>query len=770
MIFKDLDSLREYLVEDQKKATISPVRFINVETMEMWVEAKKMVLALCDRSLFLSDFCEADDTTPNIKRITSRLKSFDKTTLVAPLSEYLRIKPEVAQSTILKLLSTEYKNNDDGKMRVYFLMYRMKDILRTIPNDDPRRQDAISYLVTSEESDYSLTIIQEDLDVSIPGNEIYGFKSYLEYWEQNPDEPLILHTKNAIYFEDNNFFDNVKVISNSYDLLRLRYHLPSNFNASLGNASLWNDLAKVVIEQGEFESSCRHVFNTNRYTIDIFEFWNRYNDFQRWLLLLWLKTQTSKSYIISCANKARNVEEFIELIFIEIVNYISTSTYFEVYSERKKLLKIMKNASIPNMFWDKINVLSLADALKCLTDITDIEKKTVFTILQRVENYDLSREYVSILDMVYPDLANYLCRENSVFTNMNSEISQYFSEYKWLKIINKLTESFNEKVKTYARMKGEIVYQLKTRREVINDLYDDDTAILFVDGLGAEYIDYIAYLFSDLSEKDYSISCDIGYCHLPTITEINKDFLVGKNVLESIYALDELKHSTFSYPLNITKELDEIRKVKDLVLNSFNGNVKKVIIASDHGTSRLAVLVRETPYDNKIKKEGLSLFRYGRYCNGIEYEQELDTTISYDGKLIFADYSRFEQKGAPSDEIHGGASMEEWIIPIVCVEKINAKKKEEKVTINLLTPLVTPELGSGKVVVEFSVIGRKCKKLFAMVKGQRIHCEGNGVYKFDYIPIKSESEIKVKVLDNIMLGEFTVQIKQKITKNKNFDI
>ena len=41
MIFKDLESLREYLVEDQKKATISPVRFINVETMEMWVEAKK---------------------------------------------------------------------------------------------------------------------------------------------------------------------------------------------------------------------------------------------------------------------------------------------------------------------------------------------------------------------------------------------------------------------------------------------------------------------------------------------------------------------------------------------------------------------------------------------------------------------------------------------------------------------------------------------------------------------------------------------------------
>ena len=41
MVFKDLESLKEYLIEDQKKATINPVRFINVETMEMWVETKK---------------------------------------------------------------------------------------------------------------------------------------------------------------------------------------------------------------------------------------------------------------------------------------------------------------------------------------------------------------------------------------------------------------------------------------------------------------------------------------------------------------------------------------------------------------------------------------------------------------------------------------------------------------------------------------------------------------------------------------------------------
>ena len=184
MTFTSIEKLKEYLIEDQNRATISPIRFINVETMVVWSEVKKVVLSLCDKSLFLSDFCEGEDTTPNIRRALSRLKTYDKTVCVVPLSEYLRIKPESALSTINKILSTEYDNNENGKLRIYFLMYRMKDILRNVPNDDPRRQNTIIYLNTSEESDYSLTIIQDDIKVSIHGNEIYGFKKYLQYWER----------------------------------------------------------------------------------------------------------------------------------------------------------------------------------------------------------------------------------------------------------------------------------------------------------------------------------------------------------------------------------------------------------------------------------------------------------------------------------------------------------------------------------------------------------------------------------------------------------
>ena len=772
MTFTSIEKLKEYLVEDQNRATISPIRFINVETMVMWSEVKKVVLSLCDKSLFLSDFCESEDTTPNVKRVLSRLKTYDKTVCVAPLSEYLRIKPELALSTINKILSTEYGNNDNGKMRIYFLMYRMKDILRNVPNDDPRRQNTILYLNTSEESDYSLTIIQDDIKVSIHGNEIYGFKKYLQYWEQNPDKPLILHTKNAIYFEENNFFDNVMVIANSFDLLKYKYELPSKFDFSLGSVENWNALAKAVTKEGNFESACKTIFHTNKYEIDLFGQWNKFDEYKKWLILLWAKTQTEKSYVLICANIAVTVEQFQNELFTEIFNYIASPSFSSIYDERRKILSLIQVSSLPTNFLSELSSLPKIDALKCLTDLTLVEKKAVFDLLKEL-GYNRRRECYEILKYVYPDLYCYFAGATTNNpANMTDRHNEYFEKYKWQKITNTLTEDFYELVEQYAREKGESVYSIQPRSYIVSELYDDDAAVLFVDGMGAEYIDYLSHMFVSLQEKEYSVSYNVGYCHLPTVTEINKDFLNGKKALEPVYALDELKHSTFSYPLNIIKEFEELKKIKEIVMNAFNDTIRKIIIASDHGTSRLAVLVRATQFDKKIKLEGHEIYRYGRYCEGTDMEQELPTAISYDGKLVFADYTRFEQKGAPSDEIHGGASIEEWLVPIVCIEKRLAQsRQEEKYEIETTTPIVQPEIGTGKVSIAFIVKGKKCEKVYATVKGLRYTCiEKNGEYCFEYIPSKNETEINVLVSVDGNLGKFAVKIRQKISQNKNFDI
>ena len=108
--FKDLESLQQFLRQDAKRVSLNPVRFINVDSMAMWIEVKKFLLALADETLPLSKFCEEKDTTPNIKRVSAALKKVKKSQFVSPLSEYLRITPEQAEPVIQKFIKADYQN------------------------------------------------------------------------------------------------------------------------------------------------------------------------------------------------------------------------------------------------------------------------------------------------------------------------------------------------------------------------------------------------------------------------------------------------------------------------------------------------------------------------------------------------------------------------------------------------------------------------------------------------------------------------------------
>ncbi len=312
--FKDLDSLQQFLRKDATRVSLNPVRFINVDSMPMWIEVKKFLLSLADETMPLSKYCEGEDTTPNIRRVSAALKKAKKSQLVSPLSEYLRIFPEQAESVIQKFIKADYQNNDGGKLRFYFLMYRMKSLLQTIPLYDPRAKDCIVLYDTDEENDYKLTIIQKSLDVKLNGNEIDGFKSYLEYWEANPDKPLILQTDNAIHFEESHFFDDVHVIVTSYDLIKYQFGLPTGVFKELGSDDDWNNLVKVIAREGSFEDACRSIMSINRYTLNLFERWSRYDPFQKWLLWLWARLQSGNSYELIVAKTCKSSNEFVDEI------------------------------------------------------------------------------------------------------------------------------------------------------------------------------------------------------------------------------------------------------------------------------------------------------------------------------------------------------------------------------------------------------------------------------------------------------------------------
>ncbi|HPH12019.1 MAG TPA: BREX-4 system phosphatase PglZ, partial [Thermotogota bacterium] len=389
--------------------------------------------------------------------------------------------------------------------------------------------------------------------------------------------------------------------------------------------------------------------------------------------------------------------------------------------------------------------------------------------------YKRKEEVILILRKVYPALANYLQfnREYEVadFTDIHTD---YFEKYRWYKATNNLPEEFLETVKSIAREQGTSVYALEARNSVVNQEYDQESFILFVDGMGAEYIDYLAYVLDNIPKDKYTIKYRVGYCNLPSTTENNKDFLQGKDVFEEIIILDELKHGRNQYPDSIIQEMGILDSLREKIENALDNGKRKIILTSDHGTSRLAVLIRKTDFDRKLPAQGHSIYKHGRYCEGIDFGVDLPTAIVCDNKLIFADYSRFEQKGTPIDEIHGGASMEEWLVPVITIERVIAKPKGKVIVNEIVLETKEARIDSftKMVTVEFRLAIPCTDVVSARIKNKQSECiKSDDRYVLKYRPAEGESTVTATIFaDKGTIGKITFTIKRPLAMNKKFEI
>ena len=653
--FENLDELKKFLQRDKGQKTFSPVRFINVDSLSDWFEMKNFLDMLAANFIFLSDYCTGDDNFPNLRKLRNDLQKENRTICILPLSEFLRVNPDqAAQETNLFL--NLYKG-EVYSFRIYFLMYRLKNFFLSLRITDPRQENCVLLSSAEVTDNYSLTIIQKSMRLKTLGERVDGFKKYLEYWEKSPSESLTLYTENAIHLQDKKFFDDVKVIANAFDLLRHHYDLPAEFKRDFGREENWQKLAELVATTGSFERTFR---------LSAFKNFSGLDNFQKWLLWLRCKLQGS-GYVSRCAKLSNSPEEFVAQIY-ELIFSCYDEKFFE---ERREILLLMKIFP-PETFLERVRQSDKRLALKILTDNSHAERFLIFETLQRFrfKELDTARK---ILQQTFPQLANYLSEGAEGFTE---EQAEYFRRYRWLKVTNRLTEDFNRCVKEIAQNAERNIYALKSRNEIVGEEYSNAAAIFFVDGLGAEYIEFLAADFSSLGEN-FSVKYQVGRCNLPSVTELNKDFLQGRNVAAEVLELDTLKHESRTYPENILGELKFLATLKEKILHALEVH-GKIILCSDHGTNRLAVLARQTKFDTAFPPEGRRVYKNGRFADALPNDtKNFPTSLEYDDKIIFADYSRFTQKGSPGSEIHGGAALEEILVPVITIEhrkKISVQK------------------------------------------------------------------------------------------------
>lgn len=757
MKFTDLEQLKAHLIEDAKVPDTCPVRFIHITSLEMWIKVKAHLLTLVNKHLFLSEFCEDTDTAPNLNHLKPKIRAAETPTLVASLSEYLRINYPVAEKTINDILKANYENNSSGKLRIYIPLYRMNDILSKITLD-PRQKKSILYLDTIADTDYSLTIVQGDLDISLGGNQVKGYREYLMYWEQNPDKPVVFYTNKAVIYQNVLFADNVTVIVCSYDLLRYHHKMPPSVEKNWGTEEQWRELARGYQVRSDFETTVCNLLAAPHYSDSLFKNWSLYDLHKRWLLWILAKYKCPQSYIGLAAKTSTSVENFQDVVYQEIGEHLDASDFFQLAKTRRQLILDMK-LTPSQVYLDRIAMLEPAKQLCYLTDLSQKEKEMI--LLAYAKNPTTTNR--EMFARVYPDAYDYLSGK----CNFDSDrLENYFSTYRSIKICNQATEDFLDEVNELACQNLELVWQLEARNAKVNSLYSNHSVIYFVDALGVEYL---PFLLSALEKHgEYDVDTFITHCNLPTVTEFNTDFLDGKNQ-EVYYELDKLKHSQIKYPGNILSELgllkNVVEKIKELLQN-----YSSVILTGDHGSSRAAVLYRSYAPVHKAKEES-QLKKYGRYCiDTINDYSNLDGCFQYNENWVFANYSRFSENGAPACEIHGGAALEELIVPILYIKKkeiigvdapvIQVFGYPDKIKVNPSKP----------AIVSFR-LSAEHTSVIAVMRRQRIPCDfTNGEYKFE-TPIGISGKQTIKLISaGKVLGEIVIDFVKGIASKSEFDI
>lgn len=472
-----------------------------------------------------------------------------------------------------------------------------------------------------------------------------------------------------------------------------------------------------------------------------------------WRNFLKLKQEPPRDvYLQYVVEKATNYADYKRLIYMALLDFSwEDALFLKMYEARKSLLKEVTEFDIAEYIAE--TKVKGDDRVYYLTDNTEAERQAV------IEALSGKPDIPAHLEAIYPDLSAYL--HDYTFTGNKGELlTEYFAEYKRQKIFNRLSPKFCEKVSNLAVDGSRPYNSLKTRGEVLDSLKKDDTALYWVDALGAEFIGYIQ---SRAQSFGLRITVHIVRANLPTITSFNKDFYEDwSGAKHQTKKLDDLKHNgeqDFNYettklPIHLPTELQIIENVLEWAAGKLTGKeVAKVLLVSDHGASRLAVI-----NEQECKWEMASKGKHsGRCCPIDEADVKSEYATQENGFWVLANYDRFKGGRKASVEVHGGATLEEVVVPLIEVELF-----DNKITVSNTTPITTTSFRKTAKIVLFST--SVLKNVSVSVNGKHYVAEsiGNQKYKVVFPDIKRTGKYTVDVYeDDNLIGQIEFEVQRE---------
>ena len=567
-------------------------------------------------TISMSDYC-TDDGLPDEDAVFNDLLNADKPIILKGVGELIILSGD---GTFLRRIASQTFSQK------IIVLCRNQGIELERLQQQNTKFGSNRWCELSSSSDVSIIRV----NTNVPIDSIKGFKALLKKLEEHPTGKIYVTTEVPIICSG--------VISNAY--------------AAIRDADTSFVVPEEVLTEQEWTEYLR---NRSLETRDVCH-WRRYLK----LLLFGSDSPYFRLVMQYATNYAAYKKELTHAI-LQVPH--TNEAYQALYQERKAFLKAHPEVDISEFVRDSCE--KGPDRIYYLTDNTVIEKRA---ILEEAARYRLD---ISTLEAVYPDLAAYFneyqfsCAEGEMLT-------QYFRDYKRQKVNNQVDPAFLQEVIELSQPGNRRYNRLPTRNLLVDQVVGEGAGLYWIDGLGVEYLGYIKKVAKELG---LWIEISIGRATLPTLTEFNRTFYDNWSGFKCPKEgdLDKIKHEGVASQestgpaIHVPDELAIIRNslvtIKDCLVNH---KAEYFLLVSDHGASRLCVLYQhENSWEIKNWRMAEDGKHSGRCCPKSDADECPDSATENDGYWVLANYDRFKGGRRANIEVHGGASLEEVVVPVV---------------------------------------------------------------------------------------------------------
>ena len=517
---------------------------------------------------------------------------------------------------------------------------------------------------------------------------VHGFKELLRILEEGTYEEDInvISTCNIIYLSSS-MYPVAEGMSPYQTLCKREPGIAANTKEKNGTAEQWQMLSSELQKAGNLSALCVKKLCSVQELHDGFGDYLSADKDTRFLCFINLKVFYSRGsdYLAYCLNTANTSDELEAAIYNAILEVDHQSDKFLAWkNQRRGILKSLDvNSAFMKDYCERATIKG-KNILWYLSDDTEEERAA---LLHALSCYSYTPDELNdMLSVASKNLHTYF--RQFTFDEYNTKVMEsdayvhplltdYFQKYKLQKLTNQVDSDFIKHVEKEAIDRS--FTRLQSRSQIIQKIDKKNAQPYFFDALGVEFLSFIQ---SKADEYGLQFESYIGHCNLPSITSKNKEFynVFPEGSLFKEEGLDELKHRGTKYdfqftpePMHIFDELElldkDLRKIRSVIDGD---KIQRIIILSDHGASRLAVIY-------KSENEKLELPEPGQHsgrCCPVDEDPGIPFATYEDGYAVLANYERFKGSRKADVETHGGASLEEVLVPVIVLTQ---KPKERRI-------------------------------------------------------------------------------------------